>query len=145
MQPEKLWTTAAGLPAVVIMTDMGHRCGYVGVPTTHPLYGNHYTEPNEVIPPGYSVPESYFDVHGGLTYSDDLPGCITKCKIDGEIYWWFGFDCGHTMDDPCFGNTHRSCQYVVTQCEFLAEQLVECRPPSLWARLKRGFREVFHP
>jgi len=26
-----------GLPCVVLFTTLGHRCGYVGIPNTHPL------------------------------------------------------------------------------------------------------------
>jgi len=36
---EKQWTTIAGLNAIVIMTNMGHRCGYVGVNKEGKLYG----------------------------------------------------------------------------------------------------------
>lgn len=28
---EKQWITKSGLDAVIVMTSMGHRCGYVGV------------------------------------------------------------------------------------------------------------------
>ena len=33
-----------GHRCVVIFTDMGHRCGYVGVPKWHPLYGKGYDD-----------------------------------------------------------------------------------------------------
>lgn len=39
MTIEREWTTAAGYPAKVIMSDKGYRCGYVGVHETHALYG----------------------------------------------------------------------------------------------------------
>ena len=32
-----------GLRCVVVLADLGHRCGYVGVPKSHPLYGKGYT------------------------------------------------------------------------------------------------------
>jgi hypothetical protein len=40
---EKVWESS-GLPCVVIMTDMGHRCGYVGVGPDHILYGLSYSD-----------------------------------------------------------------------------------------------------
>ena len=33
-----------GLKCVVIFSNMGHRCGYVGVPKWHPLYGKDYMD-----------------------------------------------------------------------------------------------------
>jgi len=107
-----------GLPCVVIALDMGHRCGYVGVPKKHPLYGKSY---NAVIPgvkksdirekpigdrgimtlflasaDGEDVRgDLYFDVHGSLTYSGDgKKGYPIK-----EPVWWFGFDCAHAGDN----------------------------------------------
>ena len=107
-----------GLPCVVIALDMGHRCGYVGVPKEHPLYGKSY---NDVIPnvkksdlgeeligdrgvmsllfaslDGEDVRgDLYFDVHGSLTYSGDgKKGYPVKAPV-----WWFGFDCAHAGDE----------------------------------------------
>ena len=40
---EKVWWHK-GLPCVVLMTSMGHRCGYVGVSPTHPLWGRSYSK-----------------------------------------------------------------------------------------------------
>ena len=33
-----------GLKCVVTFSNMGHRCGYVGVPKWHPLYGKNYMD-----------------------------------------------------------------------------------------------------
>ena len=33
-----------GLKCVVTFSNMGHRCGYVGVPKWHPLYGKDYMD-----------------------------------------------------------------------------------------------------
>lgn len=61
--------------------DLGHLCGYVGIPNTHPLWSKHYSD-DEVAD---------IRVHGGLTHSatdtDDSAGT-----------WWFGFDCSHSGD-----------------------------------------------
>jgi hypothetical protein len=36
--------TRAGYQCVVTFGNMGHRCGYVGIPSTHPLYGKNYSK-----------------------------------------------------------------------------------------------------
>ena len=136
--------TFKGLKCVVVMQDMGHRCGYVGVPKEHLLFGKKYDE--------WEV--EGLDVHGGITYSDK----------DGEYpipsdLWWFGFDCAHYGDAPdyeaakklfsddldtvryleerkktdkkCGIGTHgviRSCEYVKAQCRKLADQLEHWLP-----------------
>lgn len=48
-QVERDWTTQAGFRAVVTMGDMGHRCGYVGLPKEHPLYGTQYGDPSPAL------------------------------------------------------------------------------------------------
>jgi hypothetical protein len=105
-----------GYRCVVVFTDMGHRCGYVGVPKENPLYGKSFTEyldipmsviENEelgkrgVLPLFFTAFEDssnvrmdmFFNVHGSLTYSNkgDYP-------VDGGDLWWLGFDCGHYDD-----------------------------------------------
>jgi hypothetical protein len=90
-----------------------------------------------------------FEVHGGVNYANDhVPGR----ESDGR--WWFGFDCGHaddyapgavnfkkimgemidsmpeevraTMRDIVFRTegVYRDQQYVVSECQSLAAQLV---------------------
>ena len=78
-----------GLRCVVIITDMCHRCGYVGVENNHPLYGVNYFDEADFLK---GSPEWYFDVHGGITYSggDNYP-------VESNL-WWFGFDCAHYGD-----------------------------------------------
>lgn len=48
----------AGYKCVVVFQSLGHRCGYVGIPITHPLYGKGYDECPDI------------SCHGGLTYAD---------------------------------------------------------------------------
>lgn len=59
------------------------RCGYVGVPSQHPLY-------KKTIK--HEIDELVF-AHGGLTFSD-----FGDEKILPKNAWWFGFDCHHSND-----------------------------------------------
>jgi hypothetical protein len=86
-------------------------------------------------------------VHGGVTWTDDH---VPNNKPDG--YWYFGFDCGHAGDySPLIANGLREAanfmspemiekyrkliskgvwrdrQYVVSECQFLAAQLVKVK------------------
>ena len=83
----------SGLDCVVLAVDTGHRCGYVGVPKSHPLYGRHYFE---TLSDNSDVEIcSNIDIHGGLTFSSDGHGGYPVAKDD---VWWFGFDCAHFGD-----------------------------------------------
>lgn len=108
-----------GLKCMVVIQNMGHRCGYVGVDKTHPLYDADYTEVAD------------FEVHGGLTFSNN---------IGSDNLWYFGYDCSH-LDDACdidaIQDTQlreimrtieqvgevRSLEYCINECKSLAEQL----------------------
>lgn len=126
---EKDWVTEAGFRAVVIMGDLGFRCGYVGLPQGHKLHGVSYSQETEYlvkIPNTESVgkrgimtlflagvgdgipqsPEMVFDVHGSLTYSAEY----TDYPVKSDGLWWFGFDCGHAGDG-------RSAEYLQEQKE----------------------------
>lgn len=106
---EREWVTAAGLPAVLALTHHGLLCGYVAVSRAHPLWGA-------------ADDEVDCDVHGGVTWSRDrLPA--KPASADADRPWWFGFDCAHAWDAPSFGGTLKGTDYVVTECERLAEQL----------------------
>jgi hypothetical protein len=115
---ERDWITSAGLRAVVIMVeDMGHRCGYVGLPVEHPLFGVGYSDkspalkanmersteklsPIDVLCAAASEPDELnsplymFEVHGGITYAGkgDYP-------VASDL-WWYGYDCAHGGDVP---------------------------------------------
>ncbi|MGL4638850.1 MAG: hypothetical protein ACRCVX_03830 [Shewanella sp.] len=110
-QIKKEWVTQSGFKAVILLTEMGHHCGYVGLTNDHALYGKDYSEhcmaltvPSEpigkrgIIPlvchDGRASPDIVFDVHGSITYSGGNPDY--PIKSDG--LWWFGFDCGHSGD-----------------------------------------------
>jgi hypothetical protein len=89
-----------------------------------------------------------FNVHGSLTYA----GGSGTYPVDANGLWWFGFDCGHAGDAPSdeylakqrerypdqsfmwerdCGQTHRSLEYCVAECESLASQFISrVRPAS---------------
>ena len=126
--------THQDLRCVVLGLNHGHRCGYVGVPKDHPLYGADMTNSRA----------TELRVHGGVTYaasSKDHP-------VPGHGgLWWFGFDCMHGGDrnDPALMRREianfeakmaqelgtkphgviRTKRYVETECKNLAQQLVE--------------------
>ena len=130
--------TAFGLDFAVIVSSLGHRCGYVRVPESHPWHGAHYNHRADGAP----TDEDDFDwdaridakvtVHGGLTFSDKT---VHKDLPSG---WWFGFDCAHAGDgrDPDLahesmkqyaafeGGIVRSRTYVRDECASLAKQFV---------------------
>ena len=131
---EKVWDHK-GLKCVVLMVnDMGHRSGYVGVPRDNPYFGLYYGRP-EVRD---------MDVHWGLTYSSRNPG--EKYPVEtliGKFLWWFGYDCGHYRDGldveampekvaAIHRQYHsdepypiRDLNYCIGECEKLADQLVK--------------------
>ena len=103
-----------GYRCVTIFGDLGHRCGYVGVPVGHPLYGKECDDQIDILfseiegePIGKrgviplvlaaSDPEEkvrmdlYFNVHGSLTYAGE------NHPVESDL-WWLGFDCGHAGD-----------------------------------------------
>ena len=114
-----------GLRCVGLALTHGHRCGYVGVPRGHVLYGVEY---NETLPDAISfvtdeimenaeigsrgaIPVFFaafsnrmnrldvvIDVHGSLTYSDRSE----LYPIPDNALWWFGFDCAHAGDGKDF-------------------------------------------
>ncbi len=95
-----------GYRCVVIFTDMGHRCGYVGVDENSSLWKKDYydylpinksklewenfSEESEDITVGI-----HFDVHGGITFADG--GKNSEYPVESD-FWWFGFDCAHYND-----------------------------------------------
>ena len=110
-----------GMRIVVVFTDMGHRCGHVGVDKSHPLYEVKYTSalPEQLLPKWKKILDKpagkrsifdllcctveqptlgvFFDVHGGITFSRHGRG---KYPVDDAERWYFGFDCAHYGDTP---------------------------------------------
>lgn len=110
----------AGMKCVVVMTEMGHRCGYVGIPKGHQLHGIGYSKKVQILKTEdmeniateraglgqllsciagkyreeYISPDMFFNVHGGITYSEG-----GNYPVDNpEGLWWFGYDCSHAGD-----------------------------------------------
>jgi len=127
---ERSFIPDEGYFGVCVFTGMGHRCGYVGVDESHPLYGNgDFWEA---------------DVHGGITY---YRGFQELENALGITCWFFGFDCGHAGDipdveatklygfEPSAGSARlgiaRSTQYVIDEIKKLSAQLT---PQSLMMR-----------
>lgn len=130
----------AGYKCVMIFTEGGYRCGYVGMPRGSKLFGANYGEVD-------------VRVHGGLTYCGG--GEDSEYPIKSNL-WWLGFDCAHWGDGKELkrawelfpekrgqiqiqiqiereifgeeGNTEdviRSEEYVAEECKRLAEQIRE--------------------
>jgi hypothetical protein len=139
-EPDKLnWKTAAGLPGMIVRNGAGALCGYVGLPTSHPLYGNNARHAGEDAGQSRLVDLS---VHGGITYGNACAGHICHVPAPGEPddVWWLGFDCNHSGDlapgrssvllrsvffeDFSFDGTYKDVAYVRDEVESLAAQLV---------------------
>ena len=104
---------------VVTFIDLGYRCGYVALKSSHPLFGLDYSQDiksPELLQEIKSSPigkrgiidlfcwdgettnlNLLIDVHGGLTYSR-LGYKTSYPTIQFDKVWWLGFDCGHCDD-----------------------------------------------
>jgi hypothetical protein len=103
----------------------GSLCGYVGVPSYHAAYKVDYDGERGDLKEGYrkkmrgwmkerahsGKPISLDDINdmperpptlpliGKLIRGIDVHGGLTFAAFwEGEKYWWFGFDCGHSSD-----------------------------------------------
>ena len=86
------------------ISPLGHRCGYVKIPSNHHFYQKNYNW----IDDNYDI-----EVHGGLTFSEEKVGSFS------ENGWYIGFDCAH------YGDTLETCtkEYVESQCKKLINQI----------------------
>jgi hypothetical protein len=113
----------------------GVLCGYVGVDSSHPLYGKKMRgwddeETNEDDPFGDLM------VHGGVTFADRWP------EISSDL-WFIGFDCAHAGDiipdifptDPIF--IPRQIAAGDADPETISKFEVETQMDELWRELKR--------
>ena len=81
------WTDeSTGLECRTDRNAIGAWCGYVGIPSTHPLYQKHYDEVHRLYPD--------FEIHCGLTFGGPQAEVLSRDKDP----WWFGFDCSHLYD-----------------------------------------------
>ena len=140
---------AHGLECAAIYADFGygpgHWCGYVAVPPSHPLWQKHYHDrvrapktrldtevdfdrmsPIDVLcnannPNGELSISLLFDVHGGLTYSDQT---MDGYPVFIPGVWWFGFDCAHYGDRE----NPKPLPFVINELKGLAKQLTDYVP-----------------
>jgi len=156
-EPDQLDWEAHGYPCAIRRGPGGHLCGYVGIPKEHPLYGVAYSQESPILKRLFedmmnkpapdrlavhlavmmgeieSSPEIVFDVHGGITWSENHE---PSKSIEGD-YWWYGFDCAHAGDlCPNYhyrtprayrgsDDVYRDINYVKRETEKLAQQLAE--------------------
>jgi hypothetical protein len=124
---------------LITFTSHGHRCGYVAIPSSHPLHKFYNEESN--------YPDLH--VHGGVTFFDEprFEELTNGHKCTDK---WIGFDAAHYNDredieksEEYFGETkfikfkknnsditfcngeHRSYSYMENECKRLIEQLIE--------------------
>lgn len=149
-EPDKLqWVDqTTGLDCLVVRSNLGALCGYVGVPSEHPWHGIDYcgradgqpTDPDDYMDDWESRIDSRIEAHGGLTYSAACQEGETESEgichvpLPGRPadVWWLGFDTAHSGDlvpgmharGLEFGDeTYRTVGYVQRECARLAEQL----------------------
>lgn len=146
--------TYKGYQCSVIFQTLCHRCGYVGVPKGHSLYGLDYDE-------------FQIDCHGGLTYANPT---LYGHEDETDIFW-IGFDCAHCNDGkdyeaghkyfaddathiemmnhweefdkqyPC-GEEVRTQEYVEEQYRKIVDQLIAYERP--WNKFRRWLHERIH-
>lgn len=132
-EPDKIqWKDkTTGYPCLIVRSQLGNLCGYVGVPEGHPLHHGDYDDENFPV----------LLAHGGITFADtcakDGNEAENICHIpelgDPDNVWWFGFDCGH-YDDFAPGmpmlhlrnpENYKNVAYVKVNITLLAAQLKE--------------------
>ena len=145
-----------GYKCVVIFGNMAHRCGYVGIPKNHTLYGKNYDyhleikksdicgrEVSGIFPLlGACIDkdeririEAYFQCHGGISYSGG--GTNSNYPIKSDL-WWFGFDCGHAGDKA---DLDYAIQKFPSRKEiYQMQKMIESKFP-VWCRC-RSFRRI---
>ncbi len=123
-----------GYRCVVVMTRMGHRCGYVGITPMHRLHGapdKHPSKtstgickvnPSDPVGTILEIGKTHASigyaagVHGGITYAKG--GADYPIESD-ENLWWFGFDCDHAEDRQ----NPKSLEFCIKQCQILSDFL----------------------
>ena len=120
-EDRKEWV-AHGLACEIMRAPkLRHLCGYVGLPRTHPNFGDGYDDID-------------VDVHGGLTYAEEGTAVTHSAGL-----WWVGFDCAHFGDlvpssvDGGYSDdgVYRDMEYVTEETERLALQLAKAREPGI--------------
>ena len=107
---------------------MGHLCGYVDVPRSHPLYGIDHA--NEI----FDMITGDIKVHGGISFTGRLISNKFHDYLDDEHDWLIGFDCNHAEDyapfKPCeeselieLKQEYRTAGYAADEVRSLAKQI----------------------
>ena len=145
---EKQWTTESGHKALIVMTTMGTRNGYIEIaldPLLEAYCSSVSFEDIQKWTPDLIAKQEYINdisVHGGITFLGELVGGTRAV----------GFDCNHAWDAPdwdtadeLFGDDPdylkhlasrksmkpfddevvRTLSYVIEQCESLSTQLTK--------------------
>lgn len=107
----------AGYHAIIKRQEMGHLCGYIGVPKTHKRYGLAYDDVDVLV-------------HGGLTFSESGE----QMGWDEDL-WYFGFDCAHSGDLVPELNKYRSDSFS-SQDVYRTVDYVHAELDSLFAQLQ---------
>lgn len=79
----------AGFTFCVLIMPMGHRCGYVLIPSGHPWHDK-------------SIYDIDAEVHGGLTFGEHIDETHVNAARWPAHGYWIGFDCAHYFDAPDF-------------------------------------------
>lgn len=122
---------------VVIISDFGTRCGYVGVERDNLWFGKYCNEDVKYKNKQIKI-QSLVNVYGGITYSGG--GIESDYPVKSNL-WWFGFDCIHPGDARdinfiknkrlieiyCRFNEGviRDLDFCIKQCEGMVNQIIE--------------------
>ena len=124
-EPDKVqWQDlTTGYHCLIRRCSMGHLCGYVAVPASHPLFNKKWE--HDLMP--------HDSVHGGVTFADSGRKPF-ELVIPSEPVWWIGFDCSHLRDQvPCFDHgagTYRDVAFCTQECTKLAAALHQLDTPD---------------
>lgn len=106
-------------PCHIRRNEHGAWCGFVGIPTTHPLY---LADKNDEV-------WKFIDVHKEIGFCG-LADYAEKDFYPPEKRWWVGFHCGHIGDvlpripnNITLNGIYRNKQFVMNQTNYLAQQL----------------------
>ena len=129
-------------PMAIVITDMGHRCGYVGVPERHQWSGKDYgyktqfklseaatqsTNPIGTFVAAFELGADGEEALKDISYAANVHGGVTYARKGGSSpledssdWWFFGFDAAHSGDDEPGG---RSLEYMRQECTKLRDFL----------------------
>jgi hypothetical protein len=122
----------AGLPIRLMRNGAGAWCGYVHLPSYHPVLQEDVTELGHFWWP--------FDVHGGITWQGG------REFSDGRCLFTLGFDLNHSGDGAPSNFRHydglrgeyRDIEYAAAEARTLAEQVSSYKPLEQMANIFSG-------